>query len=140
MVTFGLGLLAPARGEDPPTGDLGLMQGKWKTEVGRDTRIPVTLEIAGDTVKVVFTNPQSGESVAMEGKVTIDEKATPRTIDWVGFKRPDGSDAPVNRGIYKIEDGKVTVCNGGPDNPRPTEFKAGEQGGPNLMVLERVKE
>jgi uncharacterized protein (TIGR03067 family) len=31
----------------------------------------------------------------------------------------------------------ITICNGGPGNERPTEFKAGEGGAPQLLVLNR---
>lgn len=128
-----------AADDPPPEGDLARLQGTWKTTVGPDNDIPVVLQIKGKAVSVVFTN-QQGDKVEIKGEIKLDEKASPRTCDWVNFTRPDGTDAPTNLGIYKIDGDTVTVCNGGPNNPRPTEFKDGENGPPNLMVLQRVKD
>ena len=126
--------------DDPaPEGDLAKLQGKWKTNVGPDKDIPIVVEIKGNKVTVSFTNRQ-GEKVELKGEVKINENASPKTCDWINFKRPDGTDAEPNLGIYKIEGDIFTVCNGGPNNPRPTEFKEGDNGPPNLLVLERVKD
>lgn len=126
--------------EDPaPEGDLAKLQGQWKTNVGPDKDIPVVVEIKGKAVTVLLTNNQ-GEKVELKGEVKLDEKASPKTCDWINFKRQDGSDAEPNLGIYKIDGDTLTVCNGGPNNPRPTEFKDGDNGPPNLLVLERVKD
>jgi uncharacterized protein (TIGR03067 family) len=126
--------------DDPaPEGDLAKLQGKWKANVGPDKDIPIVVAIQGNSVTLTFTN-RDGEKVEIKGEVKLDEKASPKACDWIHFKRPDGTDADPNLGIYKIEGDTFTVCNGGPNNPRPTEFKDGDNGPPNLLVLERVKD
>ena len=58
--------------------------------------------------------------------------------DWVNFTTKTGDTAPANLGIYKLSGDAITICNGGPGNARPTEFKAGEGGQPpQLFVLNR---
>src|SRR5262245_47342754 len=125
--------------DPPPEGDLAKLQGKWKTSIGPNKEIPIVVEIKGKAVTVVFSNAE-GEKVEIKGEVKLDEKASPKTCDWVNFKGTDGNPAEPNLGIYKIEGDTFTVCNGGPNNPRPTEFRDGEGGPPNLLVLERVKD
>jgi uncharacterized protein (TIGR03067 family) len=140
----GLALLAappaPTRADDKdkPKGDLARLQGTWTTKAGREGNIPVVLRIEGRAVTVKFTNPQ-GQDIEIKGQVAVDDAAKPhKTIDWVKFTNPMGEDAPDNLGIYTFEDDDtVKVCNGGPGNERPAEFKAGEGGPPQLFVMKR---
>ena len=134
-----LALLAgPARADDKPKGDLAKLQGRWTTKAGPNRDIDVTLVVEGKAVTVKGTTP-NGEDFEMKGEVVVDETAKPhKAIDWVKFTRPDGTDAPENHGIYAFEgDDTVKVCNGGPGNERPTEFKAGEGGPPQLFIMKR---
>lgn len=118
------------------TGDLATLQGSWKTTTGRDPEISLMLSVKDDVATLTFSQP-GGESTTLVGKLKIDQNANPKTIDWVDFKRPDGTDAPANLGIYKIDANKLIVLNGGPDNPRPTEFPAIELGAANSFTFER---
>ena len=131
--------LAVAADDPTPTGDLAKLQGKWTTKVGPDRDIPVVFDIKGK--KVVIDGEFNGQAFSLEGELKLDEKATPnKTIDWTKFTGPNGDDIPDNKGIYRIEGDKVTICSGGPGNDRPTEFKAGDEGGPTLSTLTKVKE
>jgi hypothetical protein len=56
---------------------------------------------------------------------------------WVKFVRPNGQEAPDNLGLDEFNGKTLQICNGGPGNERPTEFKAGEGGPPPLVVLTR---
>lgn len=136
-------LLAPAalRADDDPApeGDLAKLQGRWKTDIGPNKDIPILVRITGKKVVVTFTSNQ-GEKVELKGEVKLDEKASPKACDWINFTRPDGTPAEPNLGIYKIDGDTLSVCNGGPNNPRPTEFRAGDEGPPQLMVFERVED
>ena len=119
-------------------GDLAKLQGAWTALVGPEKNIPATITFTGSSVAVEFASPD-GQSRAMKGKATLDESAKPhKALTLSGFTRPDGTAAPENLGIYAF-DGKDTLklCNGGPGKDRPTEFKDGENGGPNLIVLTR---
>lgn len=140
-LSLALAMLAtgPARADDKPTGDLAKLQGKWTTHYGADKNVTVHLTIEGSNCTATFINASGGGGVAMSGKVAVDEAAKPhKTIDFTGFKRPNGEEIGPNLGIYVIvNDDTVKFCSGGPGKPRPTEFKAGEEGGPELVVLER---
>ncbi len=128
-----------ALGDDKPTGDLGLMQGKWKTMVGPEKDIPVVLEIKGKSARATFTN-REGRQMELKGQIVLAEMASPKTLDWVHFTGPNGEQTEPNLAIYKMDGDVLTICNGGPGNARPIEFKAGEGSPPNLLVFKRIKE
>jgi uncharacterized protein (TIGR03067 family) len=136
-----LTLAAPALAADEPAveGDLKSLQGSWTTKLGPEKDVPLVVAIKGDAVTATFKDAK-GDSVVLKGKVKLDEKASPRTIDWVEFNRPDGAPAEKNQGIYEIKGDTWRVCNGGPGNPRPTEFASGFGDRPTLIVFERVKD
>ncbi len=127
-----------ARAEDKPAGDLGKLQGKWAAKVGPQKQVELTMTVTGAKVKAEVT--LQGEDVVLEGELKLDEKASPKNVDWVKFKTRQGEDAPDNKGIYKFSDDGATwtVCNGGPGNDRPSEFKPGEEGPPNLIEFKKV--
>lgn len=120
---------------DAPKGDLAKFQGKWSAMVGPDKNIPLVVVFKGNTASLKLT--VDGEERAFEGEIKLDENAKPhKTIDWVKFKRPNGEDAPENLGIYAFDGKDLKICNGGPGNERPTEFKAGDDH-PRLIVLKK---
>ena len=118
-------------------GDLAKFQGEWTAMVGRDKNIPITIEIAKEKVTVKGTVNEQDFSV--KGEVVLNDKANPKTIDWVKFTSPQGEEVKDNLGLYTLDGDTLTVCSGGPGNPRPTEIKAGEGGPPNLIVFTRRK-
>ena len=108
------------------------------------TSVPISISrrrslSALGTRSATFTTPE-GEKRTIKGELKIDDKARPKTIDWVKFKAPDGEDLPDNLAIYELDGDTFKVCNGGPNNPRPTELKAGDEGPPNLMIFKRQKD
>lgn len=141
VVTALLVIPASLRAADdpPPEGDLARLQGRWTATIGPEMDIPIVVEIKGKNVTVSFSN-QQGEKVDIKGEVKLDENASPKTCDWVNFTEPDGTAADPNLGIYTLDGDNFTVCNGGPNRPRPTEFKDGEGGAPHLIKLKRVKD
>ena len=120
-------------------GDLDQLQGQWKAMVGPNKDIPMTLFVKDKNVTFTVRNPE-GEERTFKGEVKLDEKKSPKQVDWLKFTAPDGSEAEPNLGIYELKGDELRVCNGGPGNPRPTEFKAGEMGPPRLFVFTRVKD
>jgi uncharacterized protein (TIGR03067 family) len=121
-----------------PAGDLAKLQGKWKGTIGQG-ELEVTVEIKDTTVTASYVSGQ-GENVSLKGKLKVDDKAQPKTVDWVEFKRDNGDEMPDNLAIYELSGDEWKICNGGPGNPRPTEFKNGDDGQPSLITLKRVKE
>ncbi|MFO0951975.1 MAG: TIGR03067 domain-containing protein [Isosphaeraceae bacterium] len=134
--------VVPEKKADKPSaelkGDLAKFQGTWTGEAGPERNIPISVEVKGTDVTISLTTPD-GDERSMKGELRLDESAKPhKAITWHHFVRPDGSEAPENLGIYAFEgDDTLKVCSGGPGNERPTEFKAGEGGPPNLIVLKR---
>lgn len=136
--------LGSAQAQDPPKkpeGDLGKLQGRWKALIGPEKNIPVLATIEGDKITVKITPPEASQTYEMKGELKLDDKASPPSVDWVRFQTPNGDEAEINRGIYKFSASgdRWVVCNGGPGNPRPTEFKKGENGPPNLIEFERAR-
>lgn len=139
LLLAALALVPPATAQEKaPEGDLGKLQGQWKTLIGPEKNIPLVVTIKDKTITAVLKSPQ-GEDFTLTGELKLDEKASPKTIDWINFKTPAGDETQPNYGLYKFEGDKWVVCNGGPGNPRPKEMKAGQDGPPNLIEFERVK-
>lgn len=132
-----------AAADDAPKGDLGKFQGKWKTMVGPEKNFAVSIVIQGNSVTVSGTIP-NGEEFEVKGELKLNETAKPfKTVDWIKFAGPDGNDAPENKGIYEFVDADtIKLCNGGPGNDRPAEFKdgEGEGGGRDMILLKREKD
>jgi uncharacterized protein (TIGR03067 family) len=119
------------------TGDLARLQGQWTALFGPQKSIPIVVTIQGKSATLAITRPD-GREYQSKGEIKIDEDAQPyKTIDWIKFTTSGGEPAPVNLGIYMLKGDSITICNGGPGNERPTEFKAGEGGPPQLLVLNR---
>jgi uncharacterized protein (TIGR03067 family) len=129
--------VAGVRADDPaPKGDLARLQGQWTATFGPQ-KIVVVVTIKGTAATMTFTLPD-GRTRESKGEIKIDENAKPnKTIDWVNFTTRSGEPAPPNLGIYKLSGDAVTICNGGPGNERPTVFKDGEGGRPQLFDLYR---
>ena len=119
------------------SGDLARMQGRWVTKAGERHEMTVLLEITGKTVNVEITSPL-GVKLQAHGAVRVNEKAVPRALDWVGFSGADVIEMPDIPAIYELGNGTLRVCNGGPNNPRPAEFKPGAGVLSDLHVFERA--
>lgn len=124
---------------DAPTGDLAKLQGKWKGMAGPDKTVSLLMEIKDTRVTVRFSSPD-GQDFLIKGKIKIDEKADPKTMDWVEFVGADGDAVPDSKSIYKVDGDTFEVCSNGPDGERPKEFKDGAGAPPMLMSLTRVKD
>ncbi|MBX6315430.1 MAG: TIGR03067 domain-containing protein [Isosphaeraceae bacterium] len=135
-------LTAAALGAGPagkvPEGDLARLQGQWTASAGPKKDIPVVLTIEGASVTVQVTTPQ-GLKVRAAGEIRLDETTRPRALDWVHFTALDGQDMPEILGIYELDGDTLRVCNGGPNNNRPTEFKPGDGALADVLVFKRLK-
>jgi uncharacterized protein (TIGR03067 family) len=126
-----------AAGEARPlSGDLARLQGKWEVRAGDAKAIQVNLEVSGSDVDVLIETPQ-GLSIRAKGRLKIDESTSPRKLDWVSFSCNDEQELPEIAGIYKVEDDAFTICNGGFNGARPTEFKPGDGPLADVLVFRR---
>jgi uncharacterized protein (TIGR03067 family) len=138
-LTATLGSTVPVEGgEARVTGDLARLQGRWITRAGARREVSVTLDIVGRDVTLQVAAP-NGVSFAVRGEIRVDESASPRALDWVRFSTPDHEELPEIPAIYELRDGSFRVCNGGPNNPRPSEFKPGDGVLADVYVFERAK-
>lgn len=139
LLAIALGPAAVARAADEPLkGDLAKLQGSWTSKVGPEKDVPITLTFKGPVAELSLTLPD-GRDIKLVGEIRLDDSASPKKADWVKFANPQGDEVPDNLAIYKLEEDTWTVCSGGPGKDRPSEFKAGEAGSPNLTVWTRVK-
>jgi uncharacterized protein (TIGR03067 family) len=75
-------------------------------------------------------------------KLTVDRETTPFVID--PSKKPATIDITVDKkltlqGIYELDKDTLKICVGLEGVKRPADFKAGENSGCSLLVLEREK-
>lgn len=68
--------------------------------------------------------------VLLTATAVVSGKGTEGTLDLIS------SDGKVERSIFKIEDGRMTLCSSLPDGERPTEFAASDKA--MLIELERI--
>jgi uncharacterized protein (TIGR03067 family) len=146
---IGVGLIltavhTPAADPDEAKADK-LLEGTWRaTSVEQDGE-----KLDPDKVKTVRCTIRSGsyvfaiDSAKEEGKWSSDAKATPATLDMT-VSSPAQFRGRVNRGIYKLDGDKLTLCVagtavGGKAPARPTEFDAKKGSGQILYVFERTK-
>ncbi|MFO0908206.1 MAG: TIGR03067 domain-containing protein [Isosphaeraceae bacterium] len=123
-------------GETEVKGDLARMQGRWVTRAGERQELKVQLQIKGSNASVTITTPQ-GLTLEAAGEVRIDESVSPHALDWSHFTGADTIELPDIPAIYEFVDGGFRVCNGGPNNARPTRFQAGSGVLAGLHTFER---
>ena len=127
----------PAPTETRAAGDLARLQGRWVTRAGARHNIVVVLNVEGTKATVDIRTPQ-GLKFHAAGELRINESVAPRALDWVGFTGLDSQDLPDIPAIYQIDGETFKVCNGGPNSPRPSEFKPGENVLADIHVFERA--
>lgn len=72
--------------------------------------------------------------------IKLDSSKAPKQLDLTPERRQDPDDEPlIVKGIYKVEDGKLTILLTPPKGERPGDFKAAPGSRAFLIVLERPK-
>jgi uncharacterized protein (TIGR03067 family) len=120
-------LATSAMGAAPEGSDLSKLQGRWEASVGKRREFAVTIEVKGNDVSATIT-PKRGPKVKANGELQLDEKASPRSLDWVKFSTPDGIEVPRLLSIYRLEGDRLIVRSGGFNDVRPKVFEAGGEG------------
>ena len=82
-------------------------------------------------------HPQ-GLDFKAEGELKLDEKTTPRSLNWYNFIGPGEQPLPEIAAVYKVDGDTFTVCNGGFHGARPREFKPGDSALADLVIFHRV--
>jgi uncharacterized protein (TIGR03067 family) len=118
--------------------DLKKMAGIWKTTLHEaDGKIATKDEIEKTQGKLVVKADKYevffGDKAIDEGTIKLDAGKKPRQIDAIIKK------GGTMKGIYKIDDGKMTVCFAQPGKDRPTAFKTEKGTGQVLLGYERIK-
>src|SRR5262249_27742234 len=72
-----------------------------------------------------------------KGTYTIDPSQSPKHMDLVCTSGV-GKGLSL-KGIYKVDDGKLTICYGGPGKPRPTAFTSKPGSEQRLFVMQKEK-
>jgi uncharacterized protein (TIGR03067 family) len=138
MVLMVLGLDVFAADQAAPGDeDLGRLQGRWTAMAGARREVRVVLEVKGRGATVTITTPQ-GLDFQVEGEMKLDEKTTPRSLNWCNFIGPGQQPFPEITAVYKVEGDTFTVCNGGFHGARPKEFKPGDSALADLVVFQRL--
>jgi uncharacterized protein (TIGR03067 family) len=118
--------------ETPMSADLARFQGRWVAKAGAERKLDVTLDVVGTRIKVKIDTPL-GLTLRARGELILDETKSPRALDWVKLTGPDGTKLPEVLAIHEFRSDSIQICNGGPNNARPTAFAAGD--GPLADVL-----
>ena len=103
---------------------------------GARREVRVLLEFKGSQAKATIKTPH-GVRLLLTGEVKLDATTSPRRLDWINFTGADQQEFPPLLGIYTLEGNRFTVCNGGLNRSRPTEFKPGDGILAEVVVFER---
>jgi uncharacterized protein (TIGR03067 family) len=104
---------------------------------GKKTPMKELAPLAVSVAAAKMTTREKGDVKEESEVVRLDAKAKPAAID---LKITSGDDkGKVVKGIYKLDDDKLTVCVAEPGKDRPKEFAGKEGTGHTLMVLLKQK-
>jgi uncharacterized protein (TIGR03067 family) len=137
VVVASAALAVRAADDDPASGDLRKLQGKWVPVRGEKGGRPMPEEalkiarivIRGDTMEVYLN-----EKKDHEGKLKLDSSTDPKQFDLI--RELNGRET-VTPGIYVVERDTFKICADDRGEERPKEFKTEGNPGFSLMVLKR---
>ncbi len=126
----------PGNAEDRKLVDRAKLQGSWSllSMVNRGDpvrpRAPRKWQFAGDRLS---QGTQGSNSWA---RIEIDPTQSPPAMDMI----PDSGPSKDKRalGIYRLEDDRLTICFGLPDEPRPVAFESKAGGKQTLLNFRRA--
>jgi len=112
------------------------LQGEWKSvsyDVARSPKDSHTLTMIFKEKKL--TMKVDDKTYQVDCELNVDED--PKWMDLVTRQGP--AIISVNRGIYKLVGGNLTICHGGVDRPSKFEIRPGEYLGDSVIVLTRKR-
>jgi uncharacterized protein (TIGR03067 family) len=138
VTASGMGLLSTAAAQDKK--ELAKLEGKWEAvsvTVDGKAQEPEELKdrflvIKGDKAMFMYKDKERGTS-----SMKIDPGKTPAQIDTTYEDGP--AKGSTLKGIYKLEGDTLTICYGGLNKDRPTEFASKPGSGTILIVQKRAK-
>ena len=139
-----LSMVVPAFADDPNKDDHDEIEGTWKVVSSEIDGKPLAAERIKD-MRVVHTHKdgvhrfvfKKGDEVQAEGIVKHDEKMSPKGFDTTYTKGINKGQ--TIKGIYKLDDNKLTVCWDTDDPERPKDFSSKPGSGHTLRVYAREK-
>ncbi len=133
-----LGTFTASVGAETPSAenDLARLQGRWAARAGARREVRVMLEIKGCKATATIKTPH-GARLLLTGQVKLDETTSPRRLDWIKFTGADQQEFPPLLAIYTLKGDRFTVCNGGMNGSRPSDFKPGDGILAEVVVFER---
>jgi uncharacterized protein (TIGR03067 family) len=93
--------------------------------------IQVIIDADGNTKSLI------GGKVFLAGPCTVDPTQDPMTLDVTYTEGVNKGKTSL--GIFKMDDGVLTICRRPPDKPRPTEFMSKPDSGTILISYKREK-
>ena len=117
-------------------GDLARLQGRWGATIGPRREADVLLEINGNAVSATIRTAK-GLKILADGEIRIDERMSPKALDWVKFTTVDGHEVPEMQAIYRIEGDRLIIRSGGFNDRRPTAFEGGPGIWSEVLVFQR---
>jgi uncharacterized protein (TIGR03067 family) len=111
-------------------GDNLLIQGTWTVVYNELKRTP-TPQLKGALYIFRGDRFRLGDDPPGDSRFILDSTSDPKRIDF-----DDGEPPPI-LGIYRLNSNRLTICTGGPGEPRPTGFETTPLKGTILTRLER---
>jgi len=116
------------------------LQGTWMLKSLETEGVSFSGDLAGVNFRVAIADSMMTMQVNDKQTMStfrLDDSATPRQIDMTEEDGPN--QGQVVQGIYKIEEGLLSICVAGAGKPRPLTFAAPAGSGAVMMVLKRVQ-
>jgi uncharacterized protein (TIGR03067 family) len=140
LIAGGMGFVSTAVAQKGEKRGLKEFQGKWvavsvtvdgKTEEEDEIK-DRSMVIKGSKATFMYKDKDRGTA-----SLKIDRSKTPAHIDSTYESGP--AKGTTLKGIYKMEEGKLTICYGGIGKARPTEFASKPDSGTILIVSTKAK-